>query len=251
MPRLFLFIFLCYSNHGDNMSYLKKLFFSLKEVLITYILSYFLIIISGLIYSFLGYEDLTFFINTICPYLLIVYYLITIIYLYQKNYYYEPVLPLKQYPTLIYLGLSIATFFNMLIFKINPPTSSNSLSLFLLFITSGLIGPIYEEITFRYIFLKKLKKFNSKKKAIILNSAIFALIHLDPIKIIYAFILGLTLNLSYEQNNNILAPILIHIFANTIVLFLTEYNPIILLLSLILFFISLKINHSKQSLFKL
>ena len=78
--------------------------------------------------------------------------------------------------------------------------------------------------------------------SIVITTIIFALIHLSPIRIIYAFILGLILNISYEQHKNILAPIIIHIAANTIVIFLDEYNTYILILSLISLTISIVLN---------
>lgn len=225
------------------MSYLKKFIFSLKEVIITYLLGYIIIIISCIIYTLLGKSNLTKFINHIAIYILLIYYLITIIYLYFHNKKQEPSLPIKSYFPIISLGISLALSMNMLIFKLIPPTNTRTISLSLAFLTSALIGPIYEEIIFRYIFLNKLKKFNTPKKAILINSIIFALIHLSPIKMIYAFILGITLNIAYEKYQNILAPILIHIAANTIVLFITEYNPYILLLSILNLIISLNLTN--------
>ena len=58
---------------------------------------------------------------------------------------------------------------------------------------------------------------------------------------IYAFILGLILCLSYERRKTILSPILIHVSANIIVLFLDSYNPLILLLGIINLILSLVI----------
>ena len=226
------------------MSYLKKIILSAKELIITYILSYIIIIISCLLYHIFTKGNLEHFINTICSYILIIYYIIIIYYLYQKNKQKEPHLSKKSYFPLIYLGISVATFLNMIIFKLNPPTESKSqISVLTAFVSSGIIGPIYEELTFRYIFLNKLKSFNSSKKAILINSIIFALIHLSPVKIIYAFILGLTINIAYEKYKNILAPILIHIFANSIVLLLNEYNTYIFFLSIIGLLLSIKLNN--------
>ena len=120
----------------------------------------------------------------------------------------------------------------MIIFLIHKqPQVTTNIPLIILLISSGIIGPIYEEILFRYILLNRLKTFNSTTKSIILNSIIFALIHINPIKICYAFILGLILNLTYQKYNNIIAPILIHASANIISLFLTEFNIYILILS--------------------
>lgn len=214
----------------------------MKEIILTYIFSYLIIIISGGIYNILGYNDLTFFLNNIAPIITIIYCIFTIIYLYKKNQIKEKILSLKNYFPLISLGISIAIIYNMIIFKFNPPISTkNSLPLYILFITSGIIGPLYEEILFRLIFYNRLKTKYNIKKSIIINSIIFSIIHISPIKMIYAFILGIILNIYYEKYNNIKAPILIHMSANIIVLFLTEYNLTVLLLSIINLIISIYI----------
>lgn len=205
----------------------------MKEIIITYILSYIIIIISSCFYTLLGYNDLTFFINNKCIYILLVYYIITTIYLYKKNKIKEINLSLKSYLPLISLGISIAIIYNMILLKIIPSNFNNAKSLILLNISSGIIGPIFEEIVFRYIFFNKLKRKYQSPKAILINSIIFALIHLQPTKIIYAFIIGIILNIYYEKYKSIKAPILIHMAANIIVLFLTEYNIIVLLLAII------------------
>ena len=228
------------------MSYLKKLFSSLKEIILTYILSYILIIAACLIYTLLGYNNLTSFINNICSYLILIFYIIITTYLYLHNKKKELPLRKKSYFPIISLGISLAVFLNMIIFKLNGSTTvTTSIPYLLVLISSGIIGPIYEEILFRYLFLNRLKKFHSVKKSIFINSLIFALIHLSPIKIIYAFFLGLVLNITYEKYKNILAPILLHISANTIVLYLTDYNSDILILSFINIIIAIYINFKK------
>jgi len=218
---------------------MKKILKSSIPIFITYLLSYLIVIISSIIYMILNGKNLDYFLNTVCPYILILFYIATILYLYRKNLKKE--VGLKQYFPYIYIGISLATFLNMIIFKINPPTSTTTISLPLAIISSGIIGPIYEEILFRYVFYNRLKKFLKKKTAIFLTTLVFALIHLTPIKIVYAFIIGLVLNLVYEKEKNILSSILIHISANIIVLFLHEYNILVLILSLINLIISSKI----------
>lgn len=221
---------------------IKTILISSKEIIITYILSYILIIISCLIYTLISNQDLTNFINTTCSYILIIFYIITSIYLYKKNPQSQSKLSITNYFPLILLGISIATLLNMLIFLIIPPQTNATLSIPLAIISSGIIGPIYEEILFRHILYNRLKKQYATKKALLLTTATFALIHLSPIKIIYAFILSLFLNLAYERHQNIIAPILIHMAANTIVIFLSEYNTYILLLSIVSMIISIKLN---------
>lgn len=215
------------------------------EIIITYILNYIIIIITGLIYNALGYSNLEYLVNNIIPYILLIFYILTIIYLYKMNYIKEPKVPTKQYFPLILLGIALATLLNMIIFLIIPSSNQVTISTFLAIISSGIIGPIYEEILFRYLLYNRLKKKYSIKKSILITTIIFALIHISPVKIIYAFILGLILNIAYEKYHNIIAPILIHISANTIVIFLYEYNTYIFLLSIINLIISIKLNNLK------
>lgn len=230
------------------MNLLKTILKSSKEIIITYILSYVLIFILCLIYTLLGYQDLTKFMNTYCLYISLIFYVIIIIYLYKRNYLKEPLLSKKKYIPLISLGISLAIMLNMIIFFINPPQPvETTISPILNLISSGIIGPVYEEILFRYLLYNRLKEKYHYKKALIITTIVFALIHLSPVKIIYAFILGFIINISYEKNQNILAPILIHIAANSIVLLLKEYNTSILLLSIISLIISIKLNFTKNN----
>lgn len=230
------------------MNLLKNILKYSKEIFITYILNYLLIFLLCLIYTLLGHQDLTRFMNTYCLYTSLIFYILTIIYLYKRNYQKESRLSKKKYIPLISLGISTAITLNMVIFLIIPPqTITNPIHPVLNLISSGIIGPIYEEILFRYLLYNRLKKKYQSTKAIIITSILFGLIHISPIKIIYALILGFIINFSYEKNKNILAPILIHIAANSIVLLLTEYNTYIFLLSIINLIISIKLNFSKKN----
>lgn len=220
------------------MKYILK---SSKEIFITYLLSYLIIILVAAIYTLFGYKDLTTFINSKGAIILIIFYILTTIYLYKKNYKKENSLPKKSYLPLIILGTSIACFLNMIIFLLYPPKTIVVPDL-ITSISSSIIGPIYEEILFRYILYNRLKDKYSITKSIIITTIIFAIIHLSPIKIVYAFILGIILNIAYNKYNNIIAPILIHISANSIVLLLHEYNTYIFLLSIICLLLSIKIN---------
>ena len=141
------------------MNYFKKFLISLKEIIVTYFLSYAIIIISCLIYTLLGNTNLDNFINNHCIYIVIFFYITAIIILTKKYHKKEPPLSTKTIFPLISIGISIAVLMNMIIFKINPPiiTKTPLLTTILLFISSSIVGPIYEEIIYRYIFLNKLK----------------------------------------------------------------------------------------------
>ena len=221
---------------GDTM---KKIIKSGLPIIVTFILNYIIIILSAIIYYLLGNKEVDIFLYQIYPYILIIYYLGVILYLYSKNKQKENK-PNKYFPQ-IYLGISLAIFLNMIIFKIKPPTNIEINYIPLNLITSGIIGPIYEEILFRYIFYNRLKKYNTQKKAILITNIVFALMHNSPIKIIYAFIMGLVFNYIYEKDKTIISPILVHVATNIISLFLHEYNIYILILSIINLLLSIEV----------
>jgi len=224
------------------MKYPKKLLSSLKYIIIIYIIQYLTIFLSSLIYTLLGYKDLTNFVSHEASIILTIVNLIIIIILIKKHNIKTPKVPKHTYFPLIYLGISIACLLNMLIFLIIKPTPQNTtIFLYLSIISSGIIGPILEEIIFRYLLLKDLNKLNQEKKSLIIATIIFALVHLNPIKIIYAFILGLILNSIYVKSNNLKTSIIIHISANIISIFLTNFNIHILILSILGLLISMKL----------
>lgn len=228
------------------MNYLKKLIKSTLPIIITYIISYLVIIIISIISYLLGYTNLNKII-TILPYFLLITYIIIIIYLLQK-YPINNKRPQKYFPY-ISLGITLSIFLNMLVFKISPPTKNQAtIPLTLNIISSGIIGPIYEELLFRHILYNKLTTFNSKQNSLIITTIIFALIHLSLIKIAYALILGYILTKIYEQEQNISYPILIHISANITSIFLKEYNTYLFLLSLLNLLLALKLTLKQPKL---
>ena len=87
----------------------------------------------------------------------------------------------------------------------------------ILIISSGIVGPILEELLFRGIVYNDLKKFNMVKQSMILCTIIFAIFHGSISQIIYAYIIGYVLIYLYKYTNNLIYPITFHIISNTIV----------------------------------
>lgn len=222
---------------------MKNIVFDSKEIVITYLLSYGILIGASAIYVKMGYLNLDTFLNQGCVIILLIFYIGVSCFLYFKNrsleVYQEKISPPDIYP-LITLGISIASLMNMIIFFFHPVKSTTTIALPLAILSSGIIGPIYEEILFRFLLYNRLRKQYSIKIAMGITTIIFALSHLSLIKIIYAFILGIILVLVYEDKKNLLAPILVHIGANSIVLFLGEYNTYVFFLSIICFIVGIK-----------
>lgn len=229
---------------------MKKLWYSIKTIIYTYLIQYISISISILIYILLNKNILD--INSIYKYI-IVGITITIIpisiYLFKKYHKTESHIELKKIFPMIFLGLNISLFYNMLTINLQPEKTIINLNIFILILYTVILGPIYEELLFRYVSLNKAQEKFSKKTSIIIITLIFAFLHTDIISIIYAFLLGLILSYIYIKYNNILYPIIIHISANLISIFITKFKLILLILSTIFLLITILylkiIDHSK------
>lgn len=233
------------------MGFIKNIIVDSREIIVTYVFSYILILGACLLYSLFGFQSLDFFITHGCNYILLVYYVIVIIYICRKNkkkLQEEVFLPIKGWYPLVMLGISLAIVMNMIIFFFVPPQGTVTNSFVFAIISSGIIGPIYEELLFRFLLYNRLKEKYHLKSSMIIATILFALIHMTPIKIIYAFILGLVLTILYERQTNILVPIIVHMVANGIVLLLNSYNSYVLILSIFCLILGIKIYSQKIKL---
>ena len=227
------------------MEYLKKLIKAMKDIIVVMIIQYSLIFGIGILYMILNGEDLmSFYINE--GYIVLTFiYAILIMVLLNKYREKEPSLPLKDYYGAVLFGISLACFLNMIIFKFGEGNEVIEVNKILLFISSGILGPILEELLFRKKLLTELLKFNNKYVALLLSSFIFSFLHNGVVTMIYAFILGIVFGLFYIKYKNIKLTILMHMVANIIIIYLTGYNNLIFILSIIGLLISYLIMNKK------
>ena len=220
--------------------YIKKLLKSLIPLYILLLLNPILLFIIASVYATYNIDNLTNFINNYGGIILILTNITYIIYIIKKHRIKVNKYNLiDNYPK-IYLFISIPLFLNSLILLINNqkiPTINIYIALF----GSVIIGPILEELIFRYLIYNNLNKFNKKNTSIILSSIIFALVHNGFINIVYAFIIGTILTIIYSKNKNIKEVIILHMVANLMNLLIKEYNPIILISSFMCLIFSLYI----------
>lgn len=220
--------------------YIKKLLKSLIPLYILLLLNPILLFIIASVYATYNIDNLTNFINNYGGIILILTNITYIIYIIKKHRIKVNKYNLiDNYPK-IYLFISIPLFLNSLILLINNqkiPTINIYIALF----GSVIIGPILEELIFRYLIYNNLNKFNKKNTSIILSSLIFALVHNGFINIVYAFIIGTILTIIYSKNKNIKEVIILHMVANLMSLLIKEYNPIILISSFLCLIFSLYI----------
>lgn len=227
------------------MEYLKKLIKAMKDIVVVMVIQYSLIFGIGILYMILNGEDLmSFYINE--GYIILTFiYAILVMALLNRYREKEKSLPLKDYYGAVLFGISLACFLNMLIFKLGQSNEVVEVNKTLLFISSGILGPIMEELLFRKKLLTELLMFNNKYVSILLSSFIFSFLHNGMITMLYAFILGIVFGIIYIKYKNVKLTIFMHMAANIIVIYLTRYNTLILILSIIGLLISYLIINKK------
>ena len=227
------------------MEYLKKLIKAMKDIIIVMVIQYLLIFGLGILYMIFNGDDLmSFYVNDGYIILTFIYAILVIVLLnrYRDK---ERTLLLKDYYGSILFGISLACFLNMIIFKFEQGNEVIEVNKILLFLSSGILGPIMEELLFRKKLLTELLKFNNKYLSILLSSLIFAFLHNGVVTMIYAFILGIVFGIFYIKYNNVKITILMHMAANIVVIYLTKYNSLILILSVVGLLISYLIMDKK------
>ncbi len=109
---------------------------------------------------------------------------------------------------------------------------------FLSFFAVVILAPVFEEILCRGLILNTLHKTMPKWCAIVLSSAIFGIIHGNPIQFIYATALGIILGWLYTKFDSIWIPILCHLAFNltsTLLGYLPENDIVNVITGLLIF----------------
>lgn len=78
----------------------------------------------------------------------------------------------------------------------------------------GILAPIMEEILFRGLVYRRLKRYMPRWGAVLLGAGIFAVYHGNMMQILFAFPMALLIIWSYERWGTLTAPILFHMAAN-------------------------------------
>ena len=130
-----------------------------------------------------------------------------------------------DYFNLILIGVVLSLIYNVFAYYLNfllkTSLFDNNNNLIITLISTGLLGPIIEELMFRGIIYNELKNKYKSMKAILITTIFFAIIHFNIIQILYALAIGFILIFVYEKYKNIKAPIILHMASNiTTTLFL-------------------------------
>ena len=90
----------------------------------------------------------------------------------------------------------------------------NSGSPMLVFILTVLVAPIAEELLFRGALFNSLTSVANKPMAVLLTAVLFAVVHVDPVQMSYAFVLGIMLAFIRSETEMIVPCIAMHIAFN-------------------------------------
>ena len=94
----------------------------------------------------------------------------------------------------------------------------------------GIVCPVFEELLFRGIAFRLLRKTLSFFWAGMISAIIFGLYHGNLVQFVYAGILGVLLAYFYEKYESIVVPVVSHITMNILVLIITKMNGFIWML---------------------
>jgi len=163
------------------------------------------------------------------PPLLIVYYQIKSLngeFDFKKDYFQFKFLPIKEaifngikgWLTIVPFVLLISLVMNILIDNQNGSNplleivlnNKNYLSFLILFLTTTLLAPLFEEIIFRGILLPTLSRYFGTILSIIVSAFIFALAHLSLGEMPPLFILGIGLGITRVASGSLLSSVIMH-----------------------------------------
>lgn len=144
----------------------------------------------------------------------------------------------------MYVGSYISTFLMTNIGSLlgrMPENAVNNLldntNVFLSVLIVGIIGPIFEEIMFRKLFIDRLMPYG-EVVAILFPSLMFGLFHGNLYQFFYAFLLGMIFSYIYVKTGEIIYSIALHMFINlfcgvlpSAVFSMLDYNELMELVS--------------------
>lgn len=156
-------------------------------------------------------------------YYLFFFYLVMSLFLYHVFKKHKPTKKTITRQELIFSGIfaiALSLILNLIIMQFH---FENQTFQWQIFLSSGILGPILEELLFRGIIYHTIEKSWTKKQAFWITTSIFALCHSNIFNILYAFAMGTLFQFSYQKYQNIKVPIFLHILTNSIVYVVTSY----------------------------
>ena len=85
------------------------------------------------------------------------------------------------------------------------------------FIGICLIGPVMEEMMLRRVIMKEMAALTkSDWGGILISASLFAIIHINPIQVVFALPAGIVLGWLYYKTGRIIVPAAVHVLNNTV-----------------------------------
>ena len=91
------------------------------------------------------------------------------------------------------------------------------------FALTVLVAPVTEELMFRGAMFNSITRFLNKPMAVIITSLIFAIAHVNPVQMAYAFVLGIMLSFIRAETGRILPCMAMHFAFNLMNYFISGY----------------------------
>ena len=88
----------------------------------------------------------------------------------------------------------------------------------------GVLGPIGEEILFRGVIYGWMRRRWNAGMAAVISSCLFAIVHIEPLIVIFAFCIGLALAGVFEWSRSLSVPIIAHATNNVIAVFVIFFD---------------------------
>lgn len=103
----------------------------------------------------------------------------------------------------------------------------------LAFISVAILAPIVEEIIFRGIIFNEAAKYKDGAFPIIISALLFGLAHMQPIQIVYAFIVGLIFGFVYSKTHSLPIVMFLHMLNNLLTLFPEPFSTFISIIQIL------------------
>ncbi len=92
-----------------------------------------------------------------------------------------------------------------------------SSSLAVIIVIYCIATPLLEELLFRYFIYNFVLKYVKRAAAsIIITAALFGIYHINPVQMLYGFLMGLVITYSYHKYHVLTIPFLVHAAANAV-----------------------------------
>ena len=142
--------------------------------------------------------------------------------------------PLWKYPAIVVISSAMCLALNNLILlsKLSSYSESYDETIQMLYqpsfavqlICLGVLMPVCEELTYRGLMYRRMRKDMSFLNAALYSSLIFAVTHGNLVQMLYGFSMGMMLGLVYEKYGSVLAPVCAHVTANVVSVIGTQYQ---------------------------